>query len=1126
MSFGQTSVQWGKLLSKQISAGTDTLVLDSFFVSKSSIRFYAADSTEISPSFYLNQDTFAQLIFDPPTTTSIRVSYRTLGIRLDNRQYNKPRSLLLPPESKPKASQLYKSDTRAAFTPFAGLDSKGSISRSIGVGSNQDAVLNSSLNLQLSGNLGKQTQIRASITDNNIPVQSDGYTQQLREFDRVYLELENPDFGLIRAGDYNMQNASYLLNFDKRISGASVFSKLQLGDSSQIPLRVEGGLARGRFARNRFQGQEGNQGPYKLVGNNDELFIIIISGSERVYMDGKLLTRGQQYDYIIDYNAGEITFTALRPITKESRIVIEFQYTEQNYLRSVVFGASGFQNKKLQTQIQFYSEQDSKNQPLTNSLNDEDQQRLASVGDQLNQARVSTIRQATFSDDQVFYTLTDSLGFDSILVYSIDSTEILYQASFAFVGSNSGDYVLTQNAANGRVFRWVPPINGVPQGNYAPVRQLNAPSLLQVLNSQTTYLFNESNRLDVDLAVSRNDINLFSDLGKENDVGLAGRLNYTARKKQKTGELFGELGVEFNDDRFQTIERLRRVEFARDWNLPLNYNGAVQLASGGLGYARDTSNIGYRLQFLNITGYQGLRHEISSRLKSKRSFGRLQASWLTTEDSLNATNFLRERLRLGHYYAANKWIGISSEGEWNSRSQLSADTLSPSSYRFLQVGAFTGIGDTASNFFSIFYNQRFDDTAQLGQYQNFSQAQAFGFQTQLKTSFNSTLNAQLFSRSLRVFEPVERNLERTITSRINYNQRLFKNAIISTTFYESGSGTEPRRVFNYVEVPVGTGVYTHTDYNNNRIKELDEFEVAPSPDLAQYVRVFLPTNDYLRTNLNRFSQIFNINAPFKWQNESSFKKILSRFSVLSNYQLDRKTLLTGNANTLNPFEEVVDDSLIVALNNSFRNTLYFNRTKTRFGMDYTYRTTDNRNLLSFGVEQRNVLENTLNLRWLLFDPLQFQAGVSSINKENLSANFSTRNFQINQIINRYSLAYQPNDQLILTTSFAYDQQNGIADENISLDATNIGLSFTYNLANNISLQSQLNYIVNQFEGNNNSPAAFEMLKGLQPGQNGTWNIVLQKTIRKNILLSLNYSGRISEDKPLIQTASAQIKAFF
>ncbi|MGB0177848.1 MAG: hypothetical protein ACPF9D_11825, partial [Owenweeksia sp.] len=570
----------------------------------------------------------------------------------------------------------------------------GSISRSITVGSNQDAVLNSSLNLQLAGMLGNNTEIRATITDNNIPVQSDGYTQQLREFDRVYIELENSDFGLLRAGDYNMTSTSnHFLKFDKRISGAGVFTGIPVGER-RIPIIAQGGIARGKFSRNRFQGQEGNQGPYKLVGVNGERFVIIISGSERVYIDGVLMKRGQQNDYVMDYNAGEITFTSLRPITKESRIVIEFQYTEQNYLRSVAFGSTGFENDRVKTSVQFYTEQDSKNQPLTQELSDPEKQILSNVGDRLDEALVSTIRPSEFRDDIVLYRLTDSLGVDSVLVYSIDSNLTLYQAAFAFVGSNRGNYIQAQNNANGRVFRWVPPVNGVPQGSYEPVKLLTAPNQLQILTAETEALIGENQKVRIDLAASKNDINLFSGEDKGNDIGAAGKFEYEIEGKLGKRKWFSSLRHEFNQENFRTIERIRNVEFARDWNLPLNFNGAVQLSGITLGIKGDSSQLAYDMDHLSFNGYSGLRNTISGRLKDQENIGHFNGSWLNSNDSLGQSDFLRENSLFSHYITPGFWVGLSTTGELNKRIRNGTDTLRSSSYRFLEYRLFTGVGDT------------------------------------------------------------------------------------------------------------------------------------------------------------------------------------------------------------------------------------------------------------------------------------------------------------------------------------------------------------------------------------------------------------------------------------------------
>ncbi len=125
--------------------------------------------------------------------------------------------------------------------------------------------------------------------------------------------------------------------------------------------------------------------PYKLKGNNEEAYVLIVSGSERVYVNGNLLKRGENNDYVMDYNAGELVFTPLFTITSEMRIVVEYQFTDQNYTRIVAYGGGMHENKNWRFGSYLYSESDLKNQPAQQSLSKEQVAILQNAGNDTQQ---------------------------------------------------------------------------------------------------------------------------------------------------------------------------------------------------------------------------------------------------------------------------------------------------------------------------------------------------------------------------------------------------------------------------------------------------------------------------------------------------------------------------------------------------------------------------------------------------------------------------------------------------------------------------------------------------------------------------------------------------------------------
>ena len=71
------------------------------------------------------------------------------------------------------------------------IQKNGSLSRGIGFGNNQNLGLQSALNLQLSGQLTPNLTLTAALSDANIPLQASGSTNQLKEFDQVFIQVHN-----------------------------------------------------------------------------------------------------------------------------------------------------------------------------------------------------------------------------------------------------------------------------------------------------------------------------------------------------------------------------------------------------------------------------------------------------------------------------------------------------------------------------------------------------------------------------------------------------------------------------------------------------------------------------------------------------------------------------------------------------------------------------------------------------------------------------------------------------------------------------------------------------------------------------------------------------------------------
>ncbi len=1110
---------------------SDTLQVDSNGIAPGSI-FIRQSGIQVTAEQY-SIDYVKGFLISSSLRGGLEIEYQTLP-EIFNRQYfhkdpslidNSPGVVMNPFAFVPK-------NQNADVLSLGNLSKSGSISRGIQVGNNQDLSIQSSLNLQLSGKLGDDVDVIAAISDDNIPIQPEGNTQQIQDFDKVYIQVKN-NANLLTAGDFELRRPdSYFMNYFKKSKGGYFTTSTAIGDLAKMQFGVAGAVAKGKYARQSLLGQEGNQGPYRLRGDNNEQFIIVLSGTERIYLDGLLLKRGEDEDYTIDYNTAEITFTAKRLINQYSRIVIEFEYSDKNYSRSLFYANNEYEFQKTKLRVNFYSEQDAKNQPLLQDLDNDQKLFLSQLGDNIQEAFYPNIDSVGFSPNEIRYKKNDSLGF-TIYVYSIHPDSAHYRLGFTEVGVGNGNYVQINSTANGRVFQWVAPVNGIPQGNFEPIRLLIAPIKKQLLTFAVDRQLSKSFKLSFEGAYSDHDLNLYADKGNGDNKGLASRTRIDHSKRLRNDSLIqislhSNVSLEFVDKNFRALEAYRPVEFNRNYNLQNTAaTGDEYLISAGTALERNGKNLlAYQLNsFLKDTLYTGIQHNVSSDISYKKFNSIAYASLLNSEDLIAKSVYLKHKIDLNREWQYFK-LGFFEEAEDNR--MKASDSLVATSFAFQQYQIYVENPQAWRNTYRLDYTLRDDQLPDADRMIQHSHSEQINLQSTILTNARSTLGLGATYRSLKILSnKTNQQNEESLISRANYNFSTRKGFITSNTYYEIGSGQEPRREFTYVQVPAGQGVYVHVDYNNNGIKELNEFEIAKFQYEAEYIRVYQVSTNFVRNKSTSFTEVLNINPERIWSGKKGILKTLSLFSNQTAFKTDRKVLHTQRTFFISPFDLNTTDTALITLNSTIRNTFYFKRSDPVFGADYTVQQNQHKAFLSSGFDTRTNSEHLLRFRWNFTQQFALSNELKSGNNQYNSEFLLSKNFDIDYYVINPEFSVQYNHALRISILYGYKIQENTTG-NLAEQAQNSSFSGTvnYNRGGKGSASVKVSYIRNTYTAEPNTPIAYEMLEGLQVGNNYTWNAGIQRNLGQNFQLNFIYDGRKSEGAKTIHAGSVQARAYF
>jgi hypothetical protein len=1137
--------------------GKDSVIaLPDKFLIENTVSVYA-DSIKILPENYTVDYRFGKIIFHRFYLNGLFSDTAKRSISMIVAYQDYPYNI---PDVYSKFEVLTKLDTTRADSMkiaevkpdfiediFAGsnLEKSGSIFRGFTVGNNRDLTLNSGFRLQMQGNLSKDIDITAALTDENTPIQPEGNTQKLQELDKVFVELRTKNITTTLGDiDVNFSNLNFF-NFSRKLQGAKGYVTLDKSD-----LFIAGAISRGRFNTNTFNGSDGVQGPYRLIGVDNEVNIVVIAGSEKVYLDGILMVRGETNDYTMDYTNGQLTFTNRRVVSNASRITVDFEYSDRKYSRSMIAGQTrtSLFNDRLKLGFSVIREKDDPDKPVDFTLSDSDKVILKNAGNDKFKASKSGVVFA--GRDSTGRALGQYIQKDTVLstghfifyVYSPGDTNALYQLSFTFVGAGQGDY----NSLSTSSYRFV----GIKQGSYLPIVILPMATQYQSADMNLDLILSRSVLFKVESAVSDYNQNLFSDLDKNGDRGVAVNSALVFNNDNfKLGSInLGGVGLtlkeRFINKNYNSLDRLNPVEYNRVWDIQDSTNQTENTteaelkmlprkyislqATGG----RDTRGDYFKayrgninLNFIGDSVSLPALSYNADYISSRDNSIDYNSSWIRQNGLLNFKLTPKDK-KWGLY---NLFFQFNSE--YKKTNSTYFDTSSTGSYSFYEFKPGLSIFSLLHLDLSYNFDYRIDNIADSGSVIRLSNSLTHNYSVRVKDFdfLSSNIDISFYDKKYsNTFLSRGYTDARTILVTSQSNLWFFNRGLQSNLFYKVSSERTAISQVVFYKVPVGQGNYIYLgDLNHNGIQDENEFQLVNYD--GDYIKLIIPTDQLYPTTDLQSSAGFNID-PSKFAGAKSNSVFID---VMKNVSFDTYLAVAERSKDPNQkdiyllrFSKFQNDANTISGSNTVQQDVNLFQNYQYFGIRLRFIEKKGFNQYYSGNERALNIERSTRVRLSFTSDLILQTDYVSTTDRNLAPELSFRNWNISGESVISELTYIPIKSI--EAGFKLEVKRSTDLYPLNPTEANINdqtLKFTYSL----ETKGKLRIEVTRNEANLNLEPLFlpyELTKGISPGKSYVWSLAFDYRISNFIQATINYLGRAEEGTKVIHTGTAELRAYF